>query len=487
MRHDLNDVAIRERVAQRHHFAVHLRARALVAYFGVHGIGEVDRRGATRQHHHAAFWRECVDLFGIQVDAQGRKEFARLLHLLHPLDQMAHPDDALIVRGSRRRLAAAILVFPVRSHALLGDAVHLLRANLYLKRLAGMNHGRVQGLIQIRARHGDVVLEPARHRPPDLMDHAERAVAVLHRVGDHADRQQIVNLIEIALLLLDFLVQRIEALHAALDFGGDSVLDHFAANRVLHFEKEFVEDFLLRRDFLLQLEKRLGLEIAERQILELAADQAHAETVRDGRVDIERLARDALLALGREEFERAHVVQAVAELHHHHANVVDHREQHLADVFRLAIFRGEQIELADLGDAFDQPRDIRTERFRDFLERDFRVFDHIVQQRGADRGHVELHVREEMRHFERMREVRLARKAELRLVLLGREIVGAAQQVDVVAGAVLADLVREFDEAQIDGAPRANAHGGFPGRVHDLYYSALPLRADHFGRLADPS
>ncbi len=205
-------------------------------------------------------------------------------------------------------------------------------------------------------------------------------------------------------------MQRIQALDAALHFGGDSALDHFVADRVLHFEKEFVENLLFRRDFFLQLKERLGLEIAECQILELSADQAHAEPVRDGRVDIERLAGDALLALGREEFERAHVVQAVGELHHHDANVVHHREQHLANVFGLAIFRREQIEPADFRDAFDQPRDIRPEMLGNFFERDLGVFDHIVQQRGAERSHVELHVREEVRHFERDARGKVRRK-----------------------------------------------------------------------------
>ena len=86
-----------------------------------------------------------------------------------------------------------------------------------------------------------------------------------------------------------------------------------------------------------------------------------------------------------------------------------------------------------------------------------------------------------------MRKVGLAGKAQLRLVLLGGEIVGAAQQVDIVAGAILADFVDQLDEAQIDGAPRTDAHRGFSDRVHDGYYSALPLRADHFACPGDPS
>ena len=201
LREDFDHVAVRQRVAQRYHLAVHLRAGALMPHLGVHGVGKIDRRRPARQHDHAALRRERVHLLGIEVHAKRGEKLARLLHLLHPLDQVAHPDDALIVgRGCR---FATALVFPVRGDTLLGDAVHFLGADLHLERLPGMDHGRVQRLIEIRPRHGDVVLEAPRHGPPNLVDHAERRVAVLDRIGDHANGQQVVNLVEHPLLLLD--------------------------------------------------------------------------------------------------------------------------------------------------------------------------------------------------------------------------------------------------------------------------------------------
>ena len=97
------------------------------------------------------------------------------------------------------------------------------------------------------------------------------------------------------------------------------------------------------------------------------------------------------------------------------------------------------------------------------------VFDDVVEERGAKRGHVELHVRQQVRHFDGMREVGLAGKARLRLVLLGGEIVGAAKEVEIVAGAILAHLVQQLDEAHINGAPRRDANRRFARRVHHLY------------------
>jgi len=88
------------------------------------------------------------------------------------------------------------------------------------------------------------------------------------------------------------------------------------------------------RDLLLQSKIRFRLEIAERKILEFALDDGHAEAVGDGRVNIHGLASDAKLLGGLEEFEGAHVVQASASFHDDDTDVVDHRQEHLADVFR---------------------------------------------------------------------------------------------------------------------------------------------------------
>ena len=81
----------------------------------------------------------------------------------------------------------------------------------------------------------------------------------------------------------------------------------------------------------------VGLDVLEREILELPLDLPDAQAVRERRVDVHRLPGDALLLLRRERRERAHVVEAVAELDDHDPQVVGHREQHLADVLGLML------------------------------------------------------------------------------------------------------------------------------------------------------
>ena len=193
--------------------------------------------------------------------------------------------------------------------------------------------------------------------------------------------------------------------------------------------------------FFCSSKKRVGFEIAEGKVFEFAADQAHAEAIGDGGVNVQSLAGDALLALGVEVVEGAHIVETVGEFDDDHADVIDHGEQHLADVFGLTSFRSEQIETADLGGAFDEAGDIGAKLFGDGGERNLGVFDDVVEQGGAERSDVELHVREDVGHLDGMREERLTGKAGLRFVLLGGEIVRAAEEFEVVAGTAAAHFV----------------------------------------------
>src|SRR4029077_1204260 len=117
----------------------------------------------------------------------------------------------------------AVFISPVRGDSLFGDAMHLLRADLHLKGLSGVDHRRVQGLVKVWPGHGDVILESAWDRPPHLMDHAERRVAVAYGVGNDAHGEEVVNLIDRSMLPQTFLVNGIEALYASFDFRGNSI------------------------------------------------------------------------------------------------------------------------------------------------------------------------------------------------------------------------------------------------------------------------
>jgi hypothetical protein len=203
----------------------------------------------------------------------GVKEFAGLLEFLGPLDELAHPGDTLFVV-----IAAgfAAFVFPVGGNAFFGEAMHLLCADLNLEGLAAMQHGGVQGLVEIRARHGDVVLEAAGNRAPNVVDHAESGVTVAFVIGDNANGQKIVDLFEAAFLADDLAVQGIEAFYAGFKFGGNTGFDELALDGRLHLFKEALMNGRFVGDFLLQGEEGFRLEVAEGEIFQFAAHDTHA-------------------------------------------------------------------------------------------------------------------------------------------------------------------------------------------------------------------
>jgi len=114
-------------------------------------------------------------------------------------------------------------------------------------------------------------------------------------------------------------------------------------------------------------------------------------------------------------------VQPVRKLHHDDANVVDHGQEHFPDIFGLPRLGSQQVQPVDFRNAFDQAGDVRAKPLHDARRGYACVLHHIVQQGGAKRRNVELHVRQDVRHFEGMREVRVAGLAQLRAVLFGGE------------------------------------------------------------------
>jgi len=118
-----------------------------------------------------------------------------------------------------------VLVLPVGGHAVLGPVVHRPGADLHLQRLARRSHHRrVQRLVEVELGHGDVVLEPALHRPPGGVDRAEGRVAVPDRVHQHADADQVEDVLEGPALHHHLLVDRPQVLGTAGDLSLDPQL-----------------------------------------------------------------------------------------------------------------------------------------------------------------------------------------------------------------------------------------------------------------------
>ena len=188
---------------------------------------------------------------------------------------------------------------------------------------------------------------------------------------------------------------------------------------------------------------------AKGEVFELAAQLAHAEPVRERRVDVQRFARDGLLLLRLQVLERAHVVQAISQLDEDDAHIAHHGQQHLAHAFGLAVFLVGELYLVELGDALDDMRHLLAKHAGDVGGGDRCVFDRVMQQAGGDRCGVELHLREHDGDLKRVEHVGLARGTQLPAVVLQAHLPGAADDLGVVGRPVEVNRVNERGKALV--------------------------------------
>ena len=323
-RDDLDPIARLETGAEWNETTVDPSAGATLAHFGVNLKCEVDRCCAHDQLDHVAFGREYEHLILIKIGLEVRHERRRIRRFLFELDDPVEPCD-LLVRGD-------LFVAPVCGHTVLGSRMHLGGSNLYLDFFAERaNNRRVQRLVEVEFRHGDVVLESALHWLPRRVNRSQGCVTIAHGLDDHPQTDQVVDVIKRQILLHHLPVNRIQVLLATGDRTrdvelGQSSFDITDQLRDVHLafgctgghhRLEFCVLFRSTR--------------SKRQILELLFQLLHAESVRKWRVDLERLLGGPFLLPRGQRRNRLHVVQAVRELDDEHPGVLGDGDHHLAN------------------------------------------------------------------------------------------------------------------------------------------------------------
>ena len=172
------------------------------------------------------------------------------------------------------------------------------------------------------------------------MDDAEGRVTVADLVDQDADGVDVVDLAELGALALHLLPDAVDVLRATLEVGVDAgclevglELRDRAVDVALATLAPGIEE-------LGELAEALGLEGLEGQVLELPLHLPDPEPLGERRVDLHRLAGDALLLLAREAVQRAHVVEPVGELDQDDADVLGHRRAASSGCSRPAAARG---------------------------------------------------------------------------------------------------------------------------------------------------
>ena len=235
-------------------------------------------------------------------------------------------------------------------------------------------------------------------------------------------------------MLLQFLVNRVCAFNPGFHAGRNAFPAQFRFHRAAHaFEVLFV-GCALGFDGLGNVCPGVGVKVLEGEVFKFAAHLSHSEAVGDGRVDFERLAGDPFPSLRAETAQRAHIVDTVSQFDDDDADVIGHRQQHLAIILCLPFFGGEEVNFAEFGDTIDAPGDFIAEVFLDVRDRYGGVFHNVMQQSGFNADDIHTHADQNAGDGERVDEVGFARHAELACVELSGEFPRFADGGEVVFG-----------------------------------------------------
>ena len=355
-----------------------------------------------------------------------------------PIERVLEPVDlvvqALGVVGLGGRRSARLFIQPVGGNAVLGLLVHLVGSNLNLERTGrGADNRRMERLVVIDLGHGDIVFKAAGHGVPQRVHRAERGVAIAHRMGNDAQRHQVVDLGELLALALHLLVDGPIVLGATVDLEAlKTNTVELVGERLDGLGQIALANLARLRHHARDALVGVGLQIEEGQVLELPLNGTHTQTVGQGRIHVHGLARlkqATVLAQGR---QRTHVVQAVGKFDDDDADVLGHGEEHLAQRERLLLVHAIDFDVGELGHAVDKLGHRLTEQARDISKRGLGILDGIMQQRGAHHIAVHLEVGQNDGHLDGMVDVHLARAALLVAVLLGGKAVGLLHLGEVV-------------------------------------------------------
>ena len=321
-------------------------------------------------------------------------------------------------------------------------------------------HRGVQRLVHVLLGSGDVVVELSGDRAPHAVGDAQGGITVSYLVDDHAQGVQVIDVAEFLALgriLLDLVVYRVDALGPAVHVRAQAIVGQLRLEPVGHVGHVGLALGSPGRQHAGNLAVFAFVQMAESQVVQLPLELPDAQAMGQRRVDVQGFLGDAPPLVFGERVQRAHVVQPVREFDEHHADVLGHGHQHLAQAFGVQIFRGRSavgfragravVHARQLGNAVHQPGHVRAEAGLQFGYFDAAVLQHIVEQGCDDGVGVQVKTGKDGGGGQRVDDVRVAGLAHLPVVAPFGEVVGRPDAFQ------LARIVHVFRDAsdQIGG------------------------------------
>ncbi len=320
----------------------------------------------------------------------------------------------------------------------------------------------MQRLVAVGFGDRDVVLETPRYRLVEVVHHAQGAVAGIHVVDDDADGEDVEHFLERVVLVAHLAVDAVQPLLASGDAPDDACGLHARADRLLDIAHGLaaVAAGTVHRAFQYGRAPRvLG---GKAEGLQFAAHGVHAQALRDGGVDLEGFLGDAAALVRAHHAQGAHVVQAVGQLDQDHPDIAGDRQHHLAEVLRLRLGLGLELQVGELGDAVHQLRDLLAELGVDAVLAGGGVLHHVMQDGGADRLVVHPHLGHGAGHGQGVIDVGFAGLAGLAFVGFRAQEVGAINLLDLFRLEIGLELGTQIADQESGRITRCRRNG--PGR-----------------------
>ena len=284
---DFHRLAALQGLGQGSEPAVYATGDATVADIGVNRVGKIHGGSPAGQFENIPLGCEHVHLIREQVDLDVFNELQRitgaLLHFQQTLHPLPGPGVAPVDRGAICRF-----IEPMSGNAVIGHFFHVTGANLdfYGHPVHAHQHG-VQGLVAIGLGYGDIVLELTGHRFIQAVDAAKHAITGVDGIDDDPEGKDVHDFRQAFALGFHLLVNAVEMLFPAHDFGVVVLLleaDHYLVPDLLHQLLAIAASVAEGGGDALGPH---GMQGAKAQVFKLDAHVVHSQAQGDRRVHLE--------------------------------------------------------------------------------------------------------------------------------------------------------------------------------------------------------
>ncbi len=403
----------------RDNHAVDLGADHFIADGGVNRVCKINRIGTAGQGNHIALRRKDKYFVLKNIGFKRMHKFVRVTRSVFRFDQPGNPFQLFVdfLFG-----AGAALVFPMSTHTVFGNVMHLPGTDLHFKRNAVPPDNRgMKRTVQVGLGGGNIILETSGHGIKHLVDNSQNNIALGLGIYDNTQGIKIVNLVKALVLVVHFLINAVNRFDAPLQGKSNVVFTEFFFHRFANMVDKADIGAVLFLNVLADFRMSDRVQILQAQIFQFGFNLLHTQSVGKRCINMHGFQGGQTPLRFRFGTQRAHVVQSVAELNENNANVLGHCQKHLPQTFDMCLFLVFNMQIDKFGQSVDQHGNIGAEQLAQFAEIGFicAVLYRVVQKCRTNRLGVKSESRHDFRNRNGMRNVGFSAGTKLSFVHSG--------------------------------------------------------------------